>query len=229
MNLYGKKSKSIPQKVIIIVIEILLLWWSYRILFMDEGTTLLRLIGIDQSAGNSQVRAVIFTFSIIVFLRMTFMITYLLKRKIPWQESISVPFAFALYFVGFALLGYGRASAPDWIDVIAIFLFIFGSFLNTGSELQRHFWKKHPENTGRLFTSGLFGYSMHINYFGDLLWVTAYAIITRNLYAAIIPIFLFCFFVFFNIPKLDCYLWKKYTPQFDQYRRKTKSFIPFIY
>ena len=229
MDLYGKKSKSIPQKITIVVIEMLLLWWSYRTLFMDKGATLLSMIGIDQSAGNFQVRAVIFTFSVIVFVRMTFMITYLLKRKIPWEESMSVPFAFALYFVGFALLAYGRASALDWIDFSAIFLFIFGSFLNTASELQRHFWKKRPENKGKLFTRGLFGYAMHINYFGDLMWVTAYAIITRNHYASIIPIFLFCLFVFFNIPKLDAYLSEKYAAEFDQYRRKTKRFIPFIY
>jgi protein-S-isoprenylcysteine O-methyltransferase Ste14 len=229
MDLYGKKSKSIPQKVIIVAIEMLLLWWSYRILFMDKGTTLLSLIGIDQSAGNFQVRVVIFAFSVIVFLRMTFLVTYLLKRKIPWEESMSVPFAFALYFIGYALLGYGRASALDWIDFLAIFLFIVGSFLNTASELQRHFWKKRPENKGKLFTRGLFGYAMHINYFGDLLWVSAYAIITRNLYAILIPIFLFCLFVFFNIPKLDAYLSEKYSTQFDKYRRETKRFIPFIY
>lgn len=229
MDLYGKKSKSISQKVTIVVIEMLLLWWSYRILFMDEGTVLLSLIGIDQSAGNFQVRALIFAFSVIVFLRMTFMITYLLKRRIPWEESISVPFAFALYFIGFALLGYGRASALNWLDFLAILLFIVGSFLNTASELQRHFWKKRPENKGKLFTRGLFGYAMHINYFGDLMWVIAYAIITRNLYAILIPIFLFCMFAFFNIPKLDAYLSEKYTAQFDSYRRKTKRFIPFVY
>ena len=70
---------------------------------------------------------------------------------------------------------------------------------------------------------------MHINFFGDLLWVSAYAMITRNWYALIIPIFIFCFFAFANIPKLDAYLAKKYSTEFEDYSKKTKKFIPFIY
>ena len=123
---------------------------------------------------------------------MTFMMIYLLKRKIPWEESFSVPMAFALYFIGFPILTLNRDVSINWIDYLAIFIFIVGSCLNTVSELQRHFWKKHPENKGKLYTIGLFKYSMHINYFGDILWVGAYAIITRNYYSITIPILLFC-------------------------------------
>jgi hypothetical protein len=38
MDLYGQKSKSIPQKIVIHLIEILLLWLSYWILFQSGGT-----------------------------------------------------------------------------------------------------------------------------------------------------------------------------------------------
>ena len=31
------------------------------------------------------------------------MMIFMLKRKIPWEESVSIPFAFALYFIGFPL------------------------------------------------------------------------------------------------------------------------------
>ncbi len=206
MDLYSHKSKSIPQKITIVVLELLLLYVSYWILFLNGGTVLLNKIGIDESPGNLAVRTVIFVFSIIVFIRITFTLFYLLKRNIPWEESISVPFAFALYYIGFALLGYGRAMPLDWIDIFALGIFIFGSSINTISELQRHAWKQQPQNKGKLYTRGLFHYAMHINYFGDLLWVTAYALVTRNLYAMTIPVFLFCFFAFYNIPKLDAYL-----------------------
>jgi protein-S-isoprenylcysteine O-methyltransferase Ste14 len=70
---------------------------------------------------------------------------------------------------------------------------------------------------------------MHINYFGDLLWVTGYAIISRNAWALIIPTLLFCLFVFYNIPMLDAHLENKYKDQFMEYARTTKKFIPFIY
>lgn len=76
---------------------------------------------------------------------------------------------------------------------------------------------------------GFFKYSMHINYFGDILWVIAYAVITRNWYSVSIPIFLFSFFVFYNIPKLDKYLQEKYGNSFEVYAIRTRKFIPFIY
>ncbi len=85
------------------------------------------------------------------------------------------------------------------------------------------------ENKGHLYTKGFFRYSMHINYFGDLLWVTGYAFVTHNWYAVIIPVFIFCFFAFYNIPKLDEYLHSKYGEEFSAYEKRTKKFIPYIY
>lgn len=229
MELYGKKSGSIPQKTTIILLELLLLALAYWILFLGGGTILLDKIGIYVQPGDYETLAIVFAFSCIVFIRMTFMMLYLLKRKIPWEESLSVPFAFALYYIGFALLVYGRKSSTDEWDYFGILIFLVGSILNTFSELQRHLWKQYPGHKGMLYTKGLFAYSMHINYFGDLLWVSAYAIITRNLYSAFIPVLLFCLFTFYNIPKLDGYLAAKYKAQFDGYRAKTKKLIPFIY
>lgn len=229
MDLYGKKSKSIPQKATVIFLELILLAISFWILFRDGGTSLLSKIGIHAEAGIYQGRVIVFIFSCIVFLRLTLMMLYLLKRKIPWEESLSVPFAFALYYIGFALLVYNRQAPVGWWDYFGILVFVVGSLLNTLSELQRHFWKQHPENKGMLYTKGLFAHSIHINYFGDFLWVGAYAIITRNPYAVFIPSFLFCLFAFYNIPKLDTYLAGKYKEQFEAYRAKTKKFIPFIY
>ena len=117
----------------------------------------------------------------------------------------------------------------DLFDVFGIVLFISGSVINTVSELLRDSWKKNHENKGKLYTGGLFKYSMHINYFGDLLWVIGYAIITRNPYSIFIPALLFVFFAFYNIPKLDNYLEGRYKEEFEDYKRKTKKFIPLIY
>lgn len=229
MDLYGQKGKSIPQKITIIFIELLLLLISYRILFISEDSLILSWIGMEDVKGLIERRAIIFAFSVVVFLRMGFMMLYLMKRKIPWEEAFSVPFAFALYYLGFALIVLPTDIALDLLDFFAIALFLFGSFLNTYSEVQRYFWKKKPSNKGKLYTEGLFRYSMHINFFGDLLWVSAYAIITRNYYSIAIPIFLFSLFAFYNIPKLDQYLQSKYGRQFDVYKTHTKKFIPFIY
>lgn len=225
MELYGKKDSSTAQKIFMTLLEIAIIWVSYRILF---GGWYHRWFS-SGGDGNTQRHWVLFIFNLVVFARISVTFFYLVKRHIPWAEAFDIPFAFAIYYIGYALLGYTTTAPLNAWDVFAILLFAFGSFLNTGSELMRDRWKKHPENAGQLYTGGLFKYSMHINYFGDLLWVSAYAIVTRNLWAILIPVFIFCFFAFYNIPKLDKYLAGKYGQQFEDYRQRTKKFVPFIY
>lgn len=229
MDLYGQKSRSVLQKIIIHLIEILLLWLSYWILFQNGGDWIERHLHIHNATGNLSRRTIIFVFNVIIFLRLAFMMLFLLKRKIPWEESISVPFAFALYFIGFPLFVLPAAAPIDGFDYFAMILFVTGCILNSGGEIQRNRWKKKPENKGKIYTESFFKYSRHINYFGDILWVTAYALMTKNWYATSIPIFLFCFFAFYNAPKLDKYLKGKYGKGYDEYAKKTKILIPFIY
>lgn len=229
MNLYGQKGKSIPQKITIHLLEILLLWISYWILFQKGGIWVENTLHINNATEFSTRRIILFVFSVITFFRFSYMMTVLLKRAIPWEESFSVPLAFGIYYVGFSLFILPTSMPIDFIDILGIFLFIAGSILNTGGEVLRNQWKKNPENKGKIYTGGFFTYSRHINYFGDLLWVTAYALITRNWYAVSIPIILFCFFAFYNAPKLDKHLKEKYGKDYDEYARKTKMIIPFIY
>lgn len=229
MDLYGQKSKSIPQKIVIHILEIIFLCLSFWILFQSGGEWVENTLHIHNASGNTTRRTVLFSFNIIVFLRLAYMMFFLLKRKIPWEESISVPFAFAIYYIGFTLFILPTNKAIDGWDLFAIILFIIGSVLNTGGEILRNQWKKDPENKGKIYTKGFFKYSRHINYFGDILWIAAYALITKNIWAIIIPVFLFCFFAFYNAPKLDKYLKEKYGKEYDEYARKTKMLIPFIY
>ena len=229
MNLYGQKSKSIPQKITIHLIEILILWLSYWILFQGGGAWVEKHLHINNVFENIERRKIIFTFNIIIFFRIAYTMIVLLKRKIPWEESVSVPFAFALYYMGYTLLVLPITVPIDGLDYFAIGLFIVGCFLNSGGEVLRNEWKKKPENKGKIYTQGLFKYSRHINYFGDLLWVTAYALATKNWYSIAIPIFLFSFFAFYNAPKLDKHLKVKYGKGYDEYAKKTKMLIPFIY
>lgn len=229
MDLYGQKSKSIPQKIIIHIIEIFLLWLSWWILFRNGGAWVENHLSIHNAAGNTDRRIIIFAFNLIIFFRLAYMMIFILKRKIPWEESISVPLAFALYFIGFPLFVLPVSKPIDGLDYFAIAIFVVGCVLNSGGEILRDKWKKHPGNKGKIYTGGFFRYSRHINYFGDILWVTAYAMMTKNVWSATIPVFLFSFFAFYNAPKLDKYLKEKYGSEYDEYAKKTKMLIPFIY
>lgn len=228
LDLYNKKGSSILQKSIITAFEILLIYLSYYIMF-DEGASWLALnfeFTIPDYIPTR--RYVILIFSTIILLRMAFMMFYLMKRTIPWSETLSVPGAFTIYYVGFALLVLPNGAALGAWDWFAIALFILGCYLNTASEYQRHIFKLNPANKGKLYMQGLFKHSMHINYFGDIVWVTAYAIIAGSFWGVGIIIMLTSFFAYTNIPLLDKYLENRY-PEFTDYEAKTKKLIPYIW
>jgi len=66
MDLYGQKSKSIPQKTVIHLIEILLLLLSYWILFQDGENWCKKYLHIYYSPVGFDRRIVIFIFNLII-------------------------------------------------------------------------------------------------------------------------------------------------------------------
>lgn len=224
MDMYGEKSPSRPQKLVIVAIELLLIAASYWVLFGP----LLSGVRAFGDAPSFARNATLFAFNLVVFARFLGTMFVFVERRIPWKEAFSIPFAFALYLLGFPLLA--KPSSVDFgaIEVLGMALFVVGSFINTYSEHQRRRFKRRSKNKGKLFTGGLFALSMHPNYFGDLLWVSGYACVTRNALAWPIPALLFCLFHFFNVPKLDRYLREHYGAAFADYERRTKRLIPFL-
>ncbi len=164
-----------------------------------------------------------------LLLRVCFTAFYLLKRKMGWGKIVLIAAWVAIIHVLFATLGGVNPQAIGPVTVVGVLLYAVGSLLNTGSELQRKCWKERPENAGRLFTGGLFHYAVHINYFGDELLFTGYALITSRAWAMLVPLLMFAGFLFFNIPELDRHLRAHYGAEFEAYARRTRSFLPFLY
>lgn len=229
MELYGQHDRATAPKLFLTAAQLVLLAVAYLVLFGTLGTRLADYLGWPQGSATLPRRTLIMAFSLIVFCRMGFTAWYLLRRKMPWEEALTVPLAFALYYVGFAVLVLPTSSPLGWWDGLGVLVFCAGSFLNTYSELQRHWFKSNPSNKGRLYTQGLFSWSMHINFFGDVLWVLGYAIVTRNPWSGLIVLFLIGFFALFNIPKLDGYLASKYGDQFREYANTTSRLVPFVW
>lgn len=171
--------------------------------------------------------------AILYWLRHCVTLFVLLKRQVAFSEVLGLSVFIAIFEIGFLLLGAGIfAGGPQpfgALDWVAIGLVLTGSFLNSGSELQRWHWKKNPAMKGRCYTEGLFKYSMHINYFGDAVLFTGWAMLAASIFAWGIPVFVIAGFVFFHIPALDAYLAKRYGAEFDAYASKTAKFIPFVY
>ena len=229
MDMYATKSRSVPEKLVLVTIEFAILALSGWILF-GAGRQLAAGLFDWTLPWPIPARAyAIFAFSVVTMARMTLTLFYLMKRHMAWSEVFTIPIAFALYYVGFAIFVLPQDAPLGGWDVFAIALFLLGCALNTGSELQRDRFKKEPANAGRLYTKGLFSLSRHINFFGDVLWVTAYAIVAHTIWAGIIPIYTLCFFVFFNAPLLDRHLAGHYGEQYEAYAARTKMLIPLVW
>ena len=182
-----------------------------------------------QISGDFLRRILIITCLIIYFLRLQITVWVFQKRTWTWLETItiSIVMPFALYF--FAKVGGNNHQDIGSVEVIGILLYLAGSYINTHAEYARYVWKLKAENNGRLYTQGLFSLSMHINYFGDVVLFTGFAMITHRLSVFIIPLIMTINFVFNIIPSLDRYLEKKYGDEFRAYSGKTKKLIPKIY
>jgi protein-S-isoprenylcysteine O-methyltransferase Ste14 len=70
---------------------------------------------------------------------------------------------------------------------------------------------------------------MHINYFGDSVLFTGWAILAASVFAFSIPVLMIAMFVFVHIPPLDAYLAQRYGDEFKDYAAKTAKFVPFVY
>jgi protein-S-isoprenylcysteine O-methyltransferase Ste14 len=175
-------------------------------------------------------RQVILIFFLFVYIsRLSITVFVFLQRKMGWIETILISclMSFALY--SFARYGGNSLLPLNALDYLGILLFLGGSWINTYSEYTRYTWKKKKENKGKLYTGGLFKFSMHINYFGDTILFIGLALITQSFSLLIIPLIMALNFVFYLIPSLDKYLAKKYGNEFKKYAATTKKFIPGIY
>ncbi len=228
--MHGKQETSQAPRVTCTVLHATMVAVAAWIYYGGGAAFFSSLIGRTDPVPGDPVRyLVLMGFSLLVFIRILLTFFVLLKRQFPWGEFWGVTTALFAYQVGFALFAIGETQPIGALDFIAIAIFLLGSYLNTASEFQRKKFKEDPQNQGKLYTSGLFRFARHINYFGDFLWVASWALITRSAWALTIPLCLGLGFIFYFIPPLTIHLRAKYGKEFDDWEKRTKAFIPFIY
>ena len=227
--MHGIKETSSTLRLLGLVIHTIFLYIAYLICFDDKLMWIDDILGVNFNEGNIYRKSCLLTFGIIMYIRMNLTTLHLLKRKIQIDEFFGVIIAYATYQIGFVLLGGWNPYQFGILDFIGILLFIIGSYLNTCSEIQRKRFKQDSNNNGKLYTLGLFKYARHINYFGDMCWVTGWAIVSHNLWSGLVPVLLILGFIFFFIPELTKYLEQNYTDEYKDWEKRTKKLIPFIY
>ncbi len=170
-------------------------------------------------------------FGIVYVARLYGAMFLLWPRPPDWHE---IPIVYVVFIPSvFYTLARGRTDVCSaFATASATLLYILGSALSTISEFQRYIFKKHPSNKGRLMTTGLWVYSMHMNYFGDSLLFTGWTIASSGVGASWtwwVPIVITSLFIFMHIPGLDEYLAHRYPKEFPRYAATTAKFVPFVY
>jgi protein-S-isoprenylcysteine O-methyltransferase Ste14 len=227
-DLYTATGSSRPQRAVILITAALataVAWW---ILAGAGLAAIEHCFGWAVARANLPRRFLLTAALSIYFVRLCFTQLVFLKRNLSWREAGMVAPWILILYLFFSLAGGTNEAAMDH-TFTAVGLFVLGSWMNTHAEYERNTWKRRPENRGKLYTSGLFRYSRHPNYLGDLLSFSGIALLTGRWAAATIPLLMLAGFVFVNIPMLDAHLRDHYADAFDAYAARTARLIPFLY
>jgi steroid 5-alpha reductase family enzyme len=146
------------------------------------------------------------------------------RRTSLWFGLVSW-FSLVLYWFPAFWITWKAIQVPSWWLAISISLFTFGVFFVFSADMQKTVSMEY--RPGMLITERMFRLSRNINYFGELLIYTGFALLARTWFA-FLP--LGAFIVSFWIPNMirkDRYL--ATLPGFQEYRTKTRSFFPFLF
>ncbi|HYL74285.1 MAG TPA: DUF1295 domain-containing protein [Bryobacteraceae bacterium] len=201
-------------------------WW---LLFFGGLQTFDRWFGEAWTPGDVVRRSCLAVGFSIYYARILFTEFVFLTRGMAWSEAFTIAPWMAIIFLLLGIAGGTNTEPFGASGSIGVALFLLGSWMNSYAEYARYVWKQRPENSGRLYTEGLFHYSRHPNYFGDLLLFTGLCLISEAWITAIIPLSMLALFAFVNVPILDCHLRDHYGAAFDDYAIRTRKLIPFIY
>lgn len=227
--MYGEYSSSLEQKVTLAALHFILLIIMFWLLFLNGIDSAAGIFGFHLSSGDYTRRIFIMLGGLIYFTRLLFTEFVFINREVKWSEVLTIALWLFIIYITFSFTGGSNPVKPAAPFYAGIVLYITGSFINSASEYRRFKWKKNPSNKGKLYTGGFFKYSRHVNYFGDVILFTGFAMFAGNVYPFVIPAAMIALFVVVNIPILDNYLHEKYGNDFDEYAKHTKKFIPFVY
>jgi protein-S-isoprenylcysteine O-methyltransferase Ste14 len=228
-DIYATRGSSTAQRAFLtlaIGLFAALAWW----LLLGGGIAAVGTsVGHTWRLGDEKRRLCLAVALSIYFVRLLFTQFAFLKRAVGWSEAgLIVPWVLCIYL----LLSFTAGTNPTPLGTagaIGVLLFLLGSWMNSYAEYARHKWKQLPENRGRLYTLGLFRYSRHPNYLGDLISFSGLCLISGRWITIIVPLIMLNGFVFANIPMLDAHLHDHYGKAFDEYAKRTRKMVPFVY
>lgn len=163
----------------------------------------------------------------------TYGVLWMLKSRFfpdrQWEEPSSFRFSLVIvgglvaYWIAPWLLTSRAVEAPPWYLGACTVLYTFGVFFHFASDMQKHTTLKLQPG---LITDGLWSLSRNPNYFGELLIYLGFGLLAMH-YVPMVVLGLYVILYWYpNMRRKDRSL-SRY-PGFEDWKQKTKLFIPFI-
>ena len=164
-------------------------------------------------------------------------------RYLAWRKKWGKYFYIRSYFQVYLLQGAflfliilpvlminkNAGSALGLFDLVGVIVWLIGFYFEAVGDAQLARFIKNPENKGRLMQDGLWAYTRHPNYFGEVMqwwsiWLIALSV-SGGWLGIIGPITItFLILKVSGIPMLEKKM--EENPDFAEYKRKTSIFIP---
>lgn len=160
------------------------------------------------------------------------------KRYLDWRNSWGKYFILRSYFQVYILQGlflylislsivFVNSQNVNFglLQIIGIIVWVIGFYFESTADKQLSTFVKNPDNKGKLMTTGLWKYSRHPNYFGEVTQWWGIFILSDGIFTIISPITITFLILFVSgVPLLE----KKYEGRSDweEYKKKTSVFIP---
>lgn len=148
-----------------------------------------------------------------------------------WEEKTTLAYGLfiwaglSLYWVGGWIVMARGVQAPGWYLGLCISLYILGVFTHFTSDMQKYVMLKL--RPGELISDGMFSRVRNINYFGELLIYAGFGLLALHwLPIGILLLWIVCIWVP-RMRKKDRSLAR--FDGFDDYRKRSKLFVPFLY
>ncbi len=129
------------------------------------------------------------------------------------------------------LVNTNQISGLNLIDLCGILLWIFGFCWEAISDQQLFNFMKNPNNKGKIMDKGLWHYSRHPNYFGEIvMWWSIYFLalsVPKGWISIIAPITITFLLIFVTgIPLLEKAM--KNNSAYQEYKKRTSVLIPWF-
>lgn len=131
-----------------------------------------------------------------------------------------------------------QANNLTYTAMIGCSIYLLGLLIETVADYQKYTFKRDPKHKGKWIEHGLWQYSRHPNYLGEIfVWIGIYVFAFPSLpypyqlIGAISPIYIFLLLVFVSgIPRLERAADQKWGEKqsYQAYKRRTSVLVPFL-